>query len=231
MASHNKSYGYTIALWEEPNTCPSLFRAVDDFRVHINLPRTPAWNAMIDQTWQPWPIRKLKAWLNKDHVNRQGERWNLCHYWSNFEIADLDFFRGEAYQGLFRHLDRLGGFYYERWGDAPVHSLAVHMLLPPDRLHHFSDIGYHHEPFFQCPGNAPGGQLPGNKALGNGEWSSESPGAIGCRCQCPDLRRRNNRGICLAALQAPAAFHRPSWWEKYRGRYPYTINIPMRDRF
>ncbi|KAK3304695.1 glycosyltransferase family 15 protein [Chaetomium strumarium] len=229
MARHGKSYGFTIALWEEPNTCPSLFRAVDDFRTQHGLPSSPTWNAMLDTaSWsqQAWPVRKLLGLLGRAHHARSGDRWNLCHYWSNFEIADLDFFRGKAYQSLFGHLDRQGGFYHERWGDAPVHSLAVHLLLPPGKLHHFSDFGYHHEPFFQCPGNAPGGQLPGNEALGNGEWSAESEGAVGCRCRCPDQRRRNNRGICLDTMQAPAAFHRTGWWEKYRGRYPYTINIP-----
>ncbi len=33
---------------------------------------------------------------------------------------------GQAY---FEHLDRVGGFFYERWGDAPVHSLAAAMFL------------------------------------------------------------------------------------------------------
>src|SRR5260221_1446741 len=33
--------------------------------------------------------------------------------WSNFEIADLDFWRGEAYTAFFEYLDRHGGFYYE----------------------------------------------------------------------------------------------------------------------
>lgn len=228
MARHGKTYGYTVALWEEPNTCPNLFRAVDDFRVQNKIPTTPTWNAMIDaDTWTPWPIRKLKGLLGKAHHSRTGDRWNLCHYWSNFEIADLDFFRSDAYQSLFEYLDRKGGFYHERWGDAPVHSLAVHMLLPPSGLHHFADFGYHHEPFFQCPGNAPGGQLRGNEALGDGTWSTESAGAIGCRCKCIDQRRRNNRGICLNTMQAPAAFHRPTWWDTRKGRYPYTINIPV----
>jgi mannosyltransferase len=179
---------------------------------------------------QPYPVRKLMGLLRTPHTNPSGDRWNLCHYWSNFEIASLDFFRGEAYQSLFRHLDAQGGFYHERWGDAPVHSLAVHLLLPEGELHHFSDFGYHHEPFFQCPGNAPGeAQLPGNEALGTGRgagWSAESEGAIGCRCQCPDQRRRNNRGICLERMGRPAAFHRVGWWERWRGRYPYAINIP-----
>jgi hypothetical protein len=33
--------------------------------------------------------------------------------WSNFEIADMDWFRGEAYQKYFDFLERKGGFYYE----------------------------------------------------------------------------------------------------------------------
>lgn len=33
--------------------------------------------------------------------------------WSNFEIADMDLWRGEAYTKYFDHLDASGGFYYE----------------------------------------------------------------------------------------------------------------------
>ena len=33
--------------------------------------------------------------------------------WSNFEIADMDFWRGPAYTAFFDHLDSTGGFYYE----------------------------------------------------------------------------------------------------------------------
>jgi Glycolipid 2-alpha-mannosyltransferase len=33
--------------------------------------------------------------------------------WSNFEIADMDFWRGEAYSKFFEHLEMKGGFYYE----------------------------------------------------------------------------------------------------------------------
>lgn len=32
-------------------------------------------------------------------------------------------------QAYFEHLDHTGGFFYERWGDAPVHSLAAAMFL------------------------------------------------------------------------------------------------------
>ena len=33
--------------------------------------------------------------------------------WSNFEIGDLDLWRGEAYSKYFEFLDKKGGFYYE----------------------------------------------------------------------------------------------------------------------
>jgi hypothetical protein len=44
----------------------------------------------------------------------------LKKVWSNFEIADMDFWRGEAYTAFFNYLDSLGGFYYE----------VRHMLTP-----------------------------------------------------------------------------------------------------
>jgi len=73
-----------------------------------------------------------------------GNKYNLCHckfliftghclwlavlVWSNFEIADMDFWRGPAYTDFFNYLDGTGGFYYEvgamleyrtaRWVDA-----------------------------------------------------------------------------------------------------------------
>jgi alpha 1,2-mannosyltransferase len=39
--------------------------------------------------------------------------------WSNFEIGDLDFWRGEAYSKFFDFLDQKGGFYYEVMGAIP----------------------------------------------------------------------------------------------------------------
>jgi alpha 1,2-mannosyltransferase len=95
----------------------------------------------------------------------------ICHLtvWSNFEIADLDFWRSETYIKYFDFLDQKGGFYYEvcfqvdgfvmsgpdnasqRWGDAPVHSIAAALFARKDQIHFFNDIGYRHEPFQHCP--------------------------------------------------------------------------------
>lgn len=42
----------------------------------------------------------------------------------------------------FEHLDKAGGFFYERWGDAPVHSIAASLFLPKDQIHFFDDIAF-----------------------------------------------------------------------------------------
>ncbi|GME76474.1 unnamed protein product [[Candida] boidinii] len=81
--------------------------------------------------------------------------YNLCHFWSNFEIGDLEFFNSEPYLKYFEHLDEAGGFYYERWGDAPVHSLGLSILMDKNEIYNFEDIGYYHVPFSTCPESDP----------------------------------------------------------------------------
>ncbi|PVF94300.1 hypothetical protein CPB86DRAFT_50427 [Serendipita vermifera] len=83
--------------------------------------------------------------------DNDGNDYNLCHFWSNFEIADMDFWRSEAYMKYFEFLDSKGGFYYERWGDAPVHSIGVALFARKDQIHFFREIGYRHSPFQHCP--------------------------------------------------------------------------------
>ena len=118
MEKHNKKYGYTIALWERGKTVPSLFRKVSDWKKAQKIRTTPLWNAMIDPSYAPWPIRRFLSLLrNRDAA---GDLWNMCHFWSNFEIADMDFFRSPEYRKFFDFLDADGGFYYERVSGAPL---------------------------------------------------------------------------------------------------------------
>jgi len=102
-------------------------------------------------------------------TNRSKHNAHSVLDWSNFEIGDLDFWRGEAYTKYFEYLDSKGGFYYEvcvlfplspteraliccqRWGDAPVHSIAVSLFAKKDQIHFFNEIGYRHDPFQHCP--------------------------------------------------------------------------------
>lgn len=77
--------------------------------------------------------------------------YSTCHFWSNFEIGDMNFFRSEAYSKWFEYLDATGKFYYERWGDAPVHSMGLALFASKEKIHWFRDIGYFHDPYQNCP--------------------------------------------------------------------------------
>ncbi|CUS24039.1 LAQU0S13e01904g1_1 [Lachancea quebecensis] len=134
------------------------------------------------------------------------EEYNLCHFWSNFEIARVDLFSTGLYASYFEFLEQSGGFWAERWGDAPVHSLGLGMMLNARDVHYFRDIGYQHSTLAHCPANKRGGQLPyvenpdyatifGKKRtayarlgrLGRARSSEETYGT-GCRCVCPRKR-------------------------------------------
>ena len=71
-------------------------------------------------------------------------------FYNNFEISRLSLWLSEDYQRFITYIDRLGGIYYHRWGDAPIKSIAVAMFVPRNQTHHFNDIGYRHQ-FFRRP--------------------------------------------------------------------------------
>lgn len=98
----------------------------------------------------------LKPEIFEDKFDKQ--EYNLCHFWSNFEIARLDTFDNPIYNAYFQYLDNLGGFYQERWGDAVVHTLGVAMLNKED-IHYFRDMGYQHSTLAHCPKNLANGQV------------------------------------------------------------------------
>jgi mannosyltransferase len=185
MEKHGKRYGYTVALWEQGKTAPSLFRQLAEYKSARRLPTSPLWTAMQEASTMPWPFRRLLSLIrNRD---QHGDLWNTCHFWSNFEIADMRFYRSHAYRDLFRYLDEQGGFYYERWGDAPVHSLAAGLLLEPEEVHHFADIGYVHEPFQWCTFEATELQKRHGILYPDltGHYLADIPNReIGCRCDC-----------------------------------------------
>ncbi|KAI5180424.1 alpha 1,2-mannosyltransferase [Nematocida sp. AWRm80] len=141
MSQNKKKYGFVIALHEYSSTIPSLWKAITGFVSLYNTNYTPG------KYWQLLSRDNLARFITDEMYTR----YNLCHFWSNFEIAEFEVFRGQKYQMYFDFLDRSGGFFYERWGDAPVHSIAISLFLDRSEIHHFSDIGYTHPPFTFCP--------------------------------------------------------------------------------
>lgn len=137
-------YGFTISIYDIERTIPLLW------------PDTMRWLNLGDN-YKYVNANGAFQFLTENLQNPQKNEmtgFSTCHFWSNFEIADMDFFRGEAYDSWFKYLDSTGNFYYERWGDAPVHSIGVGLFANKSQIHWFRDIGYQHEPYTNCPNRA-----------------------------------------------------------------------------
>lgn len=136
MKQNNKKYGFILSVSEYEKTIPTLWETTKNFKKEF-----------------PQHIKKnnLESFVSDDG----GKTYNMCHFWSNFEIASLDLWRSPAYRDYFDYLDKAGGFFYERWGDAPIHSIAAALFLEPEEFHFFDGIGYYHPGFTSCPVEEP----------------------------------------------------------------------------
>ncbi|MCJ1355938.1 MAG: alpha-1,2-mannosyltransferase (Kre5) [Icmadophila ericetorum] len=219
MERANKTYGFTIAVKELKETVPNIFRYASAYKRKHNLKSQGLWEMFIEpkeDLAKPLPKDdpKYQAPLPEEILSTEpghgrlpdidpeamdGETYNMCHFWSNFEIARLDWFRSKEYEEFFQMMDRSGGFWMERWGDAPIHSLAAGALLSPRDIHYFRDFGYRHTTIQHCPANAPARQLPRipylekttedeKKRKEEDEywetWDSVKENGVGCRCKC-----------------------------------------------
>jgi mannosyltransferase len=124
MEDNNKTYGFTINLYDSPESIETLW------------PQTLEFLAEHPEYKHP---NSAMEWLTDSKVrpelNEKAHGYSTCHFWSNFEIADMNFWRGKAYEDYFNHLDLAGGFFYERWGDAPVHSIALGLFEDKNKIH------------------------------------------------------------------------------------------------
>jgi mannosyltransferase len=236
MMRNNKTYGFTIAVKELRETVPNIFRYASAYKRKNNITSQGLWEMFVEKPEETEkrllpkqdPKSKKKARPQEilgseprttalpeiDPEAMEGEAYNMCHFWSNFEIARLDWFRSKEYNDFFEMMDRSGGFWMERvrylltlssfankaqWGDAPIHSLAAGALLSPADIHYFRDFGYRHTTIQHCPANAPARQLTRIPFLEettldekkrkeeDDYWATPDPpkeNGVGCRCKC-----------------------------------------------
>ncbi|PGH35687.1 alpha 1,2-mannosyltransferase [[Emmonsia] crescens] len=132
MKDNKKKYSFVLSLYEYKDTVLTIWDSVKKFM-------------------EKYP-QHIAENNNMEFVSQDGGKsYNLCHFWSNFEIGDLNWLRSQAYLDYFEILDKDGGFFYERWGDAPVHSIAAALMLKKEEIHFFNEIAYRHVPFVHCP--------------------------------------------------------------------------------
>lgn len=131
MIREKKTYGFVIAVKELKETVPNIFRYASAYKRLNNLTSKGLWEMFLekpDEEEQGRP-KKPKKPLPQEILNSEpgagalpdidpeameGEKYNMCHFWSNFEIASLDWLRSKEYNDFFEMMDRSGGFWMER---------------------------------------------------------------------------------------------------------------------
>lgn len=134
MIKANKTYGFTIAVKELKETVPNIFRYASAYKRVNNITSQGLWEMFVEPQPEepedvpesekmsklPLPEEILRGEPSRaslpdiDPDNMEGEKYNMCHFWSNFEIAKLDFFRSKPYEEFFQMMDHSGGFWMER---------------------------------------------------------------------------------------------------------------------
>lgn len=134
MIQANKTYGFTIAVKELKETVPNIFRYASAYKRVNKIVSKGLWEMFIEpepeEEEKPLPdTSKPKQNLPQEILQTEpghqliqdvdpeameGEKYNMCHFWSNFEIARLDWFRSKEYNEFFEMMDRSGGFWMER---------------------------------------------------------------------------------------------------------------------
>eukprot|EP01031_Cornospumella_fuschlensis_P030736 gene30736-37137_t len=93
-----------------------------------------------------------RDFVNQSHIHLAND--SFFHNWpdpnvvyNNFEISHMSVWKSDIWRKFRAYIDDIGGIYTLRWGDAPLHTIGVTMILNPNQIHSFRDIGYTHAPF------------------------------------------------------------------------------------
>lgn len=143
MARNNKTYGFTIAVKELKETVPNIFRYASAYKRKHSLKSKGLWEMFIEPQPEKEDIKvdekRAKTLPNEilrtepghqniadiDGESMEGEKYNMCHFWSNFEIARLDWFRSKEYNEFFEMMDRSGGFWNERVSPSSTSTMSA----------------------------------------------------------------------------------------------------------
>jgi hypothetical protein len=116
-------YGYIHIMKDEPDAVKGLWETTKKY--------------IKDNNIEPSFLKKFQ----------QNGEWDRSYFYTNFEISKKHFWLSNEFMNYFNYLDKSGGIYKYRWGDAVIHLLAISMFLQENQIHKFSDIAYQHQGF------------------------------------------------------------------------------------
>ena len=71
-------------------------------------------------------------------------KWEKKIFYNNFHIAKPQLWISPPFKGALEAIDKAGGIYTRRWGDAPIQTLLVKAYVPEAQRHCFTGFKYSH---------------------------------------------------------------------------------------
>ncbi|KPI36879.1 Alpha-1,2 mannosyltransferase KTR1 [Cyphellophora attinorum] len=104
MRRRGWKYAFNMGILDDGRGFVGLWKATVDFaRRHPEHIHPDAdWSWLVDTPPPEHP---------NDGSDTSTGTYNACQFFSNFELGSLEFFRSDAYQAFFHHLDQTGGFF------------------------------------------------------------------------------------------------------------------------
>ena len=78
-------------------------------------------------------------------------RYSIDIIFNNFAISNVSLWRDNPIvRAWLQAVDRAGGIYRYRWGDAPIHTLALTQFIPREQIARLRYFGYFHRREYVC---------------------------------------------------------------------------------
>ena len=91
--------------------------------------------------------QRMWKWWKRKHPDFSPKReldLDMCGFYNNFFVADLEFFTSPAVSAFLKFIDQQGHIYRRRLGDLMIHTMSVIAFAPANRIHRFLDFTYEH---------------------------------------------------------------------------------------
>jgi hypothetical protein len=132
MAERNLQYGFRLTSWEhgEPANRGDFHKFVREYALQRRI--EPKWGLA-----RSCPDRSLERFTPE----RCGQVYTI---YNNFFVSKVSFWRRPDVRAFLTHVDASKTIYYNRWGDALWHSVALQLFMPRAQVHMFDDFTYEH---------------------------------------------------------------------------------------
>lgn len=104
-----------------------------------------------------------------DYFLDNQNKYNLKNLYNNFEIKNVRYMCSDICQQIIDRIIKSNNIYHYRWGDHLLMTFLMSITTSRDKIHRFSDVGYHHQFYKQYKNKIESIYTP-NEWIENNDW-------------------------------------------------------------